>query len=131
MRRLLISTFVSLVLVAPALAQDAPKDRAAGPNAAEDQDTLELGVQSIQRSIHARLALAGFTNIEMVPTSYLVRAKDRGGKPVMLMLSPDAIAELKEVMDQDSGTLGQGSGQDEGSRSETPPTSPTAPGEAQ
>jgi hypothetical protein len=121
MRRLLVSTFVSLAWLAPALAQDGPQNRAADPNAAEDQKTVDLGVQLIQRSIHARLALAGFTNIQMVPTSYLVRAKDRDGNPVMLMLSPDAIAELKEVMDQDSGTLGQGSGQHENSRGETSP----------
>jgi hypothetical protein len=118
MRRLLVSTFVSLACVAPVLAQGAPQDRAAARNTAEDQDTLNQGVESIHRSVEARLALAGFTDIQMVPTSFLVRAKDRAGNPVMLMLSPDAIAEMKQIIEE--------SGPPESPRSETPQP-PAAP----
>jgi hypothetical protein len=110
MRKLLIFPLASLACITPALAQDVPQNPAAVPNGVENQETLNLGVRSIEGTIHSRLALAGFTDIEMVPTSFLVRAKDRSGKPVMMMLSPDAIAELKEVMNQDSGPTGQDSG---------------------
>src|ERR1700680_5156058 len=122
MRRLFISTFVSLAWVVPALAQDSlqnqtavPNTATAAPNTAQDQnDTLSQGAQSIERSVQAHLALAGFTEIQMVPTSFLVRAKDPNGKTVMLVLSPDSIAELQE------GLSGHGGGQDGSPSSEAP-----------
>ena len=128
MRKLLILTLASLASVAPALAQGAPQNAATGPNAVEDQEAPDLDLRSIEGSIQMRLALAGFTDIAMVPTSFLVRAKDRDGKPVMLMLSPDGIADLNAVNDQDSGPTGQDSGQDESPRSETPQARPAFPG---
>ena len=113
MRRLIISTFVSLAWIVPALAQDAPRGQAAAPNAAQNQDqdlneTPSDSVQSLQQSVQARLARAGFTEIEMIPTSFLVRAKDPDGHPVTLMLAPPTIEQL-------NGVPGQGDEQDDGS----------------
>jgi hypothetical protein len=51
--------------------------------------------------LRTRLAHAGFTDIEMVPTSFLVRAKDADGNSVTLVLSPDSVAEFKSVPSQD------------------------------
>lgn len=127
MRRLLISTVMSLVWVIPALAQDAPESQATAPNAAQDQDnTLNQDPQSIQRSVQASLAQAGFTDIQMVPTSFLVRAKDPDGNPVVIALSPESIAELKGIVP------GQGSEQSQGPSSNEPRRQPstTAPGSA-
>jgi hypothetical protein len=104
MRKLLILTFVSLAWVVPALAQDASQSESAAPNATQPQDDfLSEAAQSIQRSVQAQLALAGFTDIQLVPTSFLVRAKDADGNPVMLMLSPDAISQLQELAPDDAG----------------------------
>ena len=127
MRSLLISTIMSLVWVISALAQDAPENQSAAPNAAQDHDDiLSQGLQSIQRSVQASLTQAGFTDIQMVPTSFLVRAKDPDGNPVMMVLSPDSIAELKGVIP------GQGSEQSQSSSSNELPRQPstTAPGVA-
>jgi hypothetical protein len=120
MRRLLVSTFVSLAWVVPAMAQDAPQVQSAAPNAAQQQDEpVSEGAQSIQRNVRAQLALAGFTDIELLPTSFLVRAKDADGNPVMLMLSPDSISQLQELAPGDAG------GQDDSSNSDA--TSPRPP----
>jgi hypothetical protein len=106
MRRLLILTFASLTWAMPVLAQDAPHDQPAAPNAAQDQnDALKDALQEIQRTIQMRLALAGYTDIQMVPTSFLISAKDRDGHSVSLRASPGLIANL-----DDTGPDGQGDG---------------------
>jgi glucose/arabinose dehydrogenase len=122
MRRLLISTFVSLAWIVPALAQDAPRGQAAAPNAAQNQDqdpseTPGDSVQSFQRSVQARLALAGFTEIQMIPTGFLVRAKDPEGRAVTLMLAP-------QTMEQSGGVPVPGQEDDgsSGDASDQPPT---------
>jgi hypothetical protein len=120
MRRLLVLTFVSLAWVIPAMAQDAPQVQGAAPNTAQQDEPVSEGAQSIQRNIRAQLTLAGFTDIELLPTSFLVRAKDADGNPVMLMLSPDSISQLQEVAPGDAG------GPDSSNGDATSPRPPTA-----
>jgi hypothetical protein len=50
---------------------------------------------SIEDALRTRLGRAGYTDIEMVPTSFLVRAKDAKGNPVIIEVSPDSATELK------------------------------------
>jgi hypothetical protein len=97
MRRLLISTFVSLACTIPALAQDAPQGRPVAPNAVPDQsDSLKDATQTIQQRIQTGLANAGFTDIQMVPSSFLIIAKDRDGHPVTMMASPRSITQFED-----------------------------------
>ena len=86
MRRLLASIVVSLAWMAPALAQDVPQDQGTA---------LKEAVQTIERNVQSRLALQGFTDIQMIPTSYLIRANDRDGNPVILVLRPESTAEMR------------------------------------
>jgi hypothetical protein len=85
--------------------------------ARRQQDVVNQSVQSFEQRVQQRLTQAGFSNIEMVPTSILIRAMDRDGNPVMLALSPDSLSELLEV----SG------GQNDGSGSDTPSRHPGCP----
>jgi hypothetical protein len=117
MRRLLISTFVSLASIIPALAQDAPQGQPVAPNAAPDQnDPLKDATQAIQQRIQARLASAGFTEIQMVPNSFLISAKDKDGRSVTMMASPSSITKF-----EDPGRS-QDSEQDDGPDSDMPPS---------
>ena len=110
MRKLLMSTLLSLAWIVPALAQDAPKDQPVAPNAAQDQtDPLKDAAQAIQQLIQARLASAGFTDIQMVPNSFLISAKDRDGRPVTMMAAPSEFGN--SVPDQDDGADDMPSGQ--------------------
>jgi hypothetical protein len=89
MRRLLISTFVTLASMIPAAAQDAPQSQPVTPNATQEQsDPLKDATQKIQQLIQEQLASAGFTEIQMVPNSYVISAKDRDGNAVVMMASP-------------------------------------------
>jgi hypothetical protein len=122
MHRLLISTVVSLAWVVPAMAQDAPRQApAAASTTHEQRDVVNQGAQSFEQRVQQRLTQAGFSNIEMVPTSILIRAIDRDGNPVMLALSPDSLAALLGA----SGEQNDSSGTDTPSR-QPPTTDPNA-----
>jgi hypothetical protein len=104
MRKLLMSTLLSLAWIVPALAQDASQGQPTAPNATPDQtDPLKDAAQAIQKLIQAQLVSAGFTDIQMVPNSFLINAKDRDGNTVILMASPSSITKFD----------GSGQGQDD------------------
>jgi hypothetical protein len=125
MRKWLVSTVVSLAWMAPALAQDAPSQAAAAASAAQgQQDVVNQVAQSFEQRVQQRLRQAGFSNIETIPTSILVRTMDRDGNPVLLALSPASLTELLEA----PGGKNDGSGSDTPSRQ--PPTSAPSAGDA-
>ena len=42
------------------------------------------------------LTKAGFTDIKIMPSSFLVRAKDSQGNPVMMVINPDSFTEVTQ-----------------------------------
>jgi len=50
--------------------------------------------QSIQAQVKNNLAQAGFSDIRIMPESFLVRAKDRDGNPVMMVINPDSVTAV-------------------------------------
>jgi hypothetical protein len=99
MRTLLISAVMPLVLAIPASAQDLPSNQNAAPAAAQDQNALQ-SAQTIQEMLRSDLERAGFTDIQLAPSSFLVRAKDPDGNLVTMMLAPDSTAEVEVAPDQ-------------------------------
>jgi hypothetical protein len=100
MRQLIILALMSLVCTVPAAAE--PAQRLAKPAVAQDevaaskpdqQQNDSQSTQSIERTLRNQLASAGLTDIEMVPTSFVVRAKAADGNPVVLLLYPDTDSE--------------------------------------
>jgi len=39
----------------------------------------------------------GFTDVRVVPSSFMVRAKDKDGSPVVMSISPDSFTEVSEI----------------------------------
>lgn len=54
----------------------------------------------IAQKMRTDLGKAGFTDIHIMPSSFLVRAKDSSGNPVMMVINPDSVTEITE---QNSG----------------------------
>jgi hypothetical protein len=50
----------------------------------------------ISQKLRSNLAKAGFTDITIMPSSFLVRAKDSEGNPVMMVINPDSLTEVTE-----------------------------------
>jgi hypothetical protein len=106
------SALVLLAEIGPSVAQDATGTqppamkvdggqnnpaKAENNPASEPNDGATLTTGSIEESLKAGLAREGFSDIQMAPMSFLVRAKDQNGNPVMLMLSPGGAAQVKEA----------------------------------
>jgi hypothetical protein len=77
-------------MMTPALAQ--------GPASTRDQPQSNSGdAQTIQHQVQSNLQQAGFTDIQMMPSSFLVRAKDSAGNPVIMVISPDSVTAVTEI----------------------------------
>jgi hypothetical protein len=76
MKRLVTIAIVGLAAVLPhvVLAQDS-----------EDQHELK---QLLRAQIKQTLESAGFTDVQVIPTSLLVRTKDPAGSPVTMFINP-------------------------------------------
>ena len=68
-------------------------------NAAEMQNGTN---GSIAQQIRTNLEKAGFKNIKLMPSSFLVRATDQDNNPVMMVINPDSITEVTAT--QTNGT---------------------------
>lgn len=88
--RLLALFTIFPFLVAPAFAQSS------GQNQQQTQ-TNPADTQTIQQQVRENLQQAGFTDIKIMPSSFLVRAKDRAGNPVMMVINPDSVTAVTEV----------------------------------
>ncbi len=49
---------------------------------------------NIRQQVQQNLSKAGYTDIKIMPESFLVRAKDPSGNPVMMVINPDSVAAL-------------------------------------
>ena len=52
---------------------------------------------SLRAQVRDMLQKEGFTDVRVVPSSFMVRAKDKDGNPVVMSISPDSFTELSEV----------------------------------
>ena len=50
----------------------------------------------VSQRLRNDLTKAGFTDIKIMPSSFLVRAKDSQGNPVMMVINPDSVTEVTE-----------------------------------
>jgi hypothetical protein len=52
---------------------------------------------SIRTQLQSMLQNQGYSDVRVIPSSFLVRAKDKDGNPVLMSVSPDSITEVAEV----------------------------------
>jgi hypothetical protein len=104
MRLIIGATVATLLLGQAALAWNPPSE--------EDQTATEPEqntTQAQQASIERVLTAAGFTDIQMITTSFLVRAKNSAGKPVIMIVDPTSMTASvidipQSTSDEDSTT---------------------------
>jgi hypothetical protein len=74
------------------------------PNQPQNQNPQP---QAIQQKVQKNLQEAGFTDIHIMPSSFLVRAKDKDGNPVMMVINPDSVTAVTAIPGP-GGTTAQG-----------------------
>ena len=67
------------------------------------------GNSSIQQKVRQNLEQAGFTDVQVMPSSFLVRANDPSGNPMMMVINPDSVTAVTQ-----SGASGTTSIPDQG-----------------
>jgi hypothetical protein len=88
------------LLLAPAAMAENTANTTTPPHAMSD--SAQGTHQNMRQDLQNDLQKAGFTDIRVMPDSYLVRAKDKSGHPVMMMINPDSVTEVMAA--DDNGT---------------------------
>jgi sporulation protein YlmC with PRC-barrel domain len=92
-----IATSVLILYQPAAMAESTTPKQAASAN---EQTTAPQKVQDKQAwrmQVRDMLQKEGFTDIQVMTGSLLIRAKDKDGNPVIMNLSPDSITEVSEI----------------------------------
>ena len=104
-----------LLLAGPALAQNTNSSTQPPANTPSTQSQANKSSQANQKSpqmvrqqVQKNLQQAGFSDIQIMPSSFLVRAKDKDGNPVMMVINPDSMTAVTEIPGQNKQTTGKG-----------------------
>jgi hypothetical protein len=74
----------------------------------------QAGGTGLQRQVTTNLQNSGFTNVKIMPDSFLVQATDKSGNPVTMFIGPNSMSEVTTV-----GANGQPSGTSTGDSAKT------------
>ena len=84
MRLPIAATSATLLFAQATFAQNLPSASNQVPGAEPEQNTTQVQQAKIERTLQG----AGFTDIEMMPTAFLVRANNPDGKRVLMVVDP-------------------------------------------
>jgi hypothetical protein len=98
MRLPLLAAGTALLLcTTAAMAQNnAPNQPTASPSASS-ANTSTTSTTPLRDNIRGMLQHSGFSDIRIMPSSFMIRAKDQQGNPVMMSVSPDSVTEISEL----------------------------------
>jgi hypothetical protein len=100
MRRLsLLAAGTALALVpsiAMAQTPNAPVNTPAAQTSNQNS-TQNSASGSLRGHVQDMLQSSGFTDIRIMPSSFMIRAKDKDGNPVFMSVSPDSVTEVSEL----------------------------------
>jgi hypothetical protein len=109
MRTLPIAVALAVTSASAVFAQGSPNQPASNPSA-KDRGGQTQSRQPIRQQVQNDLSQAGYTDIKIMPESFLVRAKDKSGNPVMMVINPDSITAVTEEKSHGSTTTGSAPG---------------------
>jgi hypothetical protein len=109
--KLLLPAAMSLALALPAMAATTDSSGSnTGSSASAQSGPAMATTPQISQKLRQSLTQAGYTSIQIVPQSFLVHAKDKGGNPVAMVVTPDSVTQVTEL----KGPAGSGSGSQAG-----------------
>lgn len=82
-----------------------------------DSSTTQMGgnTQSLPQELTQKLENKGFTDVKVVPGSFLVSAKDKDGDPVTMIIGPHSMTIFTAMSAEGTSTTGSGSDSDSSS----------------
>jgi hypothetical protein len=108
-RQILTVAALTLAMPSVGLAQAASTTVAPPPApASADKDTVNN--EGMRQQIVGNLKQSGFTNVKVMPDSFLVQAKDKSGNPMTMLIGPNSITEVSAMNDSGGAAMPAGSG---------------------
>jgi len=109
MRSFLLTGAALMVLSQAAMAQSpnsASQPNATPPNATQNEtsSSATAGPQHMRANLRNALEKAGYKDIRVAPTSFMVHARDADGNPVVMSISPDSFTEVTDVNDNNASS---------------------------
>jgi hypothetical protein len=105
--RLLPTTALGLALVSTAgFAATAPQTQSPSglaPTSPDTQPTIGQNAQNLPQELKQKLTAQGFTDVKVVPDSFLVSAKDKQGHPVTMLIGPNSLTVFTMVENTQQG----------------------------
>ena len=68
---------------------------------------------NLSQQLHDKLVEQGYSDVHVVPQSFLISAKDKNGKPIMMLLGPNSMTVLSAPPSGDPNTAQSHDGKDE------------------
>jgi hypothetical protein len=93
-RRLIIPALATLGLATLGLIAGAALAQTPSPDTGPSIATADEDGQDLQRQIRDKLAAEGFKDVHVRPTAFLVSAKDKDDKPVVMLIGPNSMTVL-------------------------------------
>jgi len=107
--RLLASTALAVLLTqGPAIAQD----KSASMKQGSAKQGMSQSAQSLPQELEQKLTNQGFTDVQVLPGSYIVSAKDKDGDPITAIIGPHSLTVFSMSSPAGSETTGSASGDD-------------------
>lgn len=90
-RATLVAAAILTTVSSVALAQASSSSTAASGSATQS------GTANLRQQVTTNLQQSGFTDVKVVPDSFLVQAKDKSGNPVTMLIGPNSFDEVTTV----------------------------------
>ncbi|HET7885266.1 MAG TPA: PRC-barrel domain-containing protein [Bradyrhizobium sp.] len=90
------------------------------PNASASQQHLRANLKNV-------LEKAGYKDIRVAPTSFMVHARDSDGNPVVMAISPDSFSEIADIYTDSTGAKSGGNANGRNANATTGTASDNAP----
>jgi hypothetical protein len=120
MKLTLTPAFIAIALMAGASAASAANPTAAqsgtppayanpvvaDANAMRGAD--ELHTSNLRQQLQSSMTKAGYTDVKITPSSFYIKAKDKNGNPVAMVVGPDSFTEVTEMTAKTPPATAQG-----------------------
>jgi hypothetical protein len=99
----LVAVAILTTVSSVALAQAASSNAGSSPTPTTNANPQTNGT-NLRQQLTNNLQQSGFTDIKVVPDSFLVQAKDKSGNPVTMFIGPNSATEVTTVGSNDQAT---------------------------
>jgi Peptidase propeptide and YPEB domain len=96
--------FRLIAIAALASALTAPAQAQSSSSQSQDATNGTVAPQQIPQEIQQKLTEEGFKNVQVIPHSFLVSARDKNGNPVTMLIGPHSMTIVAAVPRDDSTT---------------------------